>query len=92
MQPTTVIRSPLITEKSTYASAENDRFGFHVDNRATKRQIKQAVETLYGVRVIAVATQNKTGKVRRTRYGHVRTAPTKRAVVKIHAEDRIELF
>ena len=92
MEPTVVIKKPLITEKTTYAAAEVNRYSFQVDRRANKAQIKQAVEALYRVRVVAVATHNRPGKLRRYRYGYVRTPPTKRAVVKIHAEDRIELF
>ncbi len=92
MEPTRVIRKPLITEKSTFMSAEWNRYVFQVDRRATKPQIRKAVEALYGVRVLAVATQNRPGKVRRYKYGYIHTAPTKRAIVKIHADDRIELF
>ena len=92
MEPTRVIRKPLITEKSTYMSAELNRYAFQVDRRATKPQIRRAIEALYGVRVVAVATQNRPGKVRRFKYGYITTSATKRAIVKIHADDRIELF
>ena len=92
MEATRVIRKPLITEKSTYVSAEANRYTFSVDRRATKPQIRKAVEELYSVRVVSVATQTRRGKTRRGKYGYVTSAPTKRAIVKIHAEDRIELF
>ncbi len=92
MEPTRVIRKPVITEKSTYLSAELNRYVFQVDRRATKPQIRKAVEALYGVRVVAVATQKRPGKVRRFKYGYIKTSATKRAIVKIHADDRIELF
>ncbi len=92
MEPTRVIRKPLITEKSTFMSTEWNRYAFQVDRRATKPQIRKAVEALYGVRVVGVATQNRPGKVRRYKYGYVTTSATKRAIVKIHADDRIELF
>lgn len=91
MEPTTIIRKPLVTEKSTFL-AEANRYAFQVDKRATKPQIRKAVEALYGVRVVSVATQNRPGKVRRFRYGYINTPSTKRAIVKVHAEDRIELF
>ncbi|MHC4710613.1 MAG: 50S ribosomal protein L23 [Planctomycetota bacterium] len=91
MEPTTIIKKPLVTEKSTFL-AEANRYAFQVDKRATKPQIRKAVEALYGVRVLSVATQNRPGKVRRFRYGFVNTPTTKRAVVKVHADDRIELF
>jgi large subunit ribosomal protein L23 len=91
MEPTAVIKKPLVTEKSTFL-AESNRYAFQVDQRATKPQIRKAIEALYGVRVLSVATQNRPGKVRRFRYGYVTTPTTKRAVVKVHADDRIELF
>ena len=92
MEPTRVIRKPLVTEKSTYMSAELNRYAFQVDRRATKPQIRKAIEALYGVRVLAVATQNRPGKLRRFKYGYITTSATKRAIVKIHADDRIELY
>ncbi len=92
MEPTRVIKKPLITEKSTFMSAEWNRYLFQVDRRATKPQIRKAVEALYSVRVVAVATQKRPGKMRRFKYGYIRAAATKRAIVKIHADDRIELF
>ena len=91
MEATAIIKKPLVTEKSTFL-AESNRYTFQVDRRADKGQIRRAVEELYGVRVLSVATQNRPGKVRRFRYGYVNTPTTKRAVVKVHAEDRIELF
>jgi large subunit ribosomal protein L23 len=91
MEPTAVIKKPLVTGKSTFA-VEANRYAFQVDQRATKPQIRRALEALYGVRVLSVATQNCPGKLRRFRYGFVRTPTTKRAIVKVHAEDRIELF
>jgi len=92
MEPTRVIRKPLVTEKSTYMSAELHRYAFQVDRRATKPQIRKAIEALYGVRVLSVATQNRPGKLRRFKYGYITTSATKRAIVKIHADDRIELY
>ena len=92
MEATFVIRNPLVTEKTTFASSEFNRYTFEVDTRADKGQIKRAVEELYGVRVMSVATQNRKGQMRRNRYGHWRTKDVKQATVKIHADDRIELF
>ena len=91
MEPTVVIKKPLVTEKSTF-HAEANRYAFQVDIRATKPQIRRAVEALYGVRVLSVATLTCPGKLRRFRYGYVRTPTAKRAIVKVHTEDRIELF
>ena len=91
MEATTIIRKPLITEKSNDHMEEN-RYSFEVDTRARKNQIAKAVEELYEVRVVGVATMRRRGKVRRTRFGYRKTSDTKRAIVKVHPEDRIELF
>ena len=92
MESTTIIRKPLVSEKSTYESSAYNRYSFEVDRRATKPDIKRAVEDLYGVRVVSVATQNRKGQLRRNKFGHWRSKSMKRAVVKIHPDDRIELF
>ena len=92
MEPTVVIKRPLVTEKSTYASGELNRYSFEVDPRATKPQIRRAIEELYEVRVLRVATQNRKGQLRRNKHGTWRAKRMKQAIVKIHAEDRIELF
>ena len=51
MEPTTVIKMPIVTEKVTAAS-EHNQYAFKVDNRATKTDVKQAIEAIYGVKVV----------------------------------------
>jgi large subunit ribosomal protein L23 len=92
MLATDIIVKPLITEKATHASGEHNRHTFHVDRRADKGQIKRAVEELYNVRVQSVATINRKGQARRNKFGYWKTKDVKRAIVKIHPDDRIELF
>ena len=92
MEATTVIKKPLVTEKTTFGASANNRFAFEVDKRANKAQIKNAVEEIYGVRVLSVATQIRKGNMRRNRMGWFRVGNEKRAIVKLHSEDRIELF
>ena len=91
MKLTDVIRRPLITEKTTYHTSIH-RYAFEVDRHANKTAIRRAVETIYNVKVISVTVQNRRGKLRRYRYGYVQQPPTKRAVVRVRPEDRIELF
>lgn len=91
MESTTIIRRPLVTEKNTVANEEN-RYVFEVDRRARKPQIRRAIEELYKVRVLGVSTSLKKSPVRRTRFGYAQSAPVKKAIVKVHADDRIELF
>ena len=92
MESTQVILKPLVTEKGTFHSSEHNRYTFKVDKRASKPQIKSAIDDLYGVRVVGVATQIRKGQMKRNRFGYWRTKPHKRAIVKVHPEDRIDLF
>ncbi len=92
MNPTHVIKKPLITEKNSFHSSEFNRYTFLVDRRARKNEIKDAVQELYNVRVTGVATQNRKGKTKRTRFGYVQEPTSKKAVVCVHKDDAIELF
>lgn len=92
MIATQVVRRPIVTEKATHASGEQNRYAFEVDPRATKTDIRRAISDLYNVRVLKVATRVRKGHSRRMRYGTIQTASVKQAIVKIHPEDRIELF
>jgi len=92
MIATQVVRRPVVTEKASHASGEHNRYVFEVDPRATKTDIRRAIADLYKVRVLKVATRVRKGHSRRMRYGTVQTASVKQAIVKIHPEDRIELF
>jgi len=92
MIATQVVRRPIVTEKASHASGEHHRYAFEVDPRATKTDIRRAIADLYKVRVLKVATRIRKGHARRMRYGTVQTSAVKQAIVKIHPEDRIELF
>ena len=92
MEALYVIKKPLLSEKSTYAMNEQGRYAFLVDRRASKPEIKAAVETLYGVKVAAVNTQVRKGKTRRLKYGEVDEAQTKKATVRLQEGQKIELF
>ena len=75
-----VIVSPAITEKSTMASEQN-QVVFNVARKATKPEIKAAVETLFGVKVTAVNTLVRKGKTKRFRGTIGRQGDVKKAVV-----------
>jgi large subunit ribosomal protein L23 len=87
-----VIKKPLLTEKSTFTSDEFKRYMFLVDSRASKTEIKDAIQDLYKVRVLDVNTHNRRERNRRYRYGFIEGKSTKRAVVRVHPDDTIELF
>lgn len=75
-----IIRSPVITEKSTAAS-EQDKIVFNVTRDATKPQIKAAVEELFKVKVKSVNTLVRKGKNKRFRGIKGRTSDVKKAIV-----------
>lgn len=92
MQPTDVIKRPLVTEKGTFAMNEQNRYSFEVDTRASKTDIKSAIETIYKVKVQKVNTQVHKGKFRRLKYGLTQMPTTKTAVVRLVEGSAIELF
>jgi large subunit ribosomal protein L23 len=75
-----VIVSPAITEKSTMASEQN-QVVFNVAKKASKPEIKAAVEALFGVKVMAVNTLVRKGKIKRFRGTVGRQSDVKKAVV-----------
>jgi large subunit ribosomal protein L23 len=75
-----VIVSPAITEKSTMASEQN-QVVFNVARKASKPEIKAAVEALFGVKVTAVNTMIRKGKLKRFRGTVGRQSDVKKAVV-----------
>ncbi|MBN8997608.1 MAG: 50S ribosomal protein L23 [Rhizobiales bacterium] len=85
-----VIRSPVITEKSTAAS-EHNKVIFKVAPSATKSDIKAAVEALFKVKVTAVNTLVRKGKNRRFRGIAGRTGDTKRAIVTLAEGQSIDV-
>ncbi len=75
-----VITSPVITEKSTMISEQN-QVVFNVAKSATKADIKAAVEALFGVKVKSVNTHVRKGKTKRFRGTLGRQSDVKKAVV-----------
>lgn len=87
-----ILRRPHITEKTMHLSETRNTFVFLVDTGATKDTIKAAVEEHWSVRVTKVRIQNRVGKLRRFKAMYGETGPTKRALVTLHEDDRINLF
>ena len=91
--PRDVILRPVVSEKS-YALLDEGVYTFVVDPRATKTEIRQAVESIFSVRVANVNTLNRKGKRKRNRrtgtFGS--RSDAKRAIVTLAGDDRIDLF
>jgi large subunit ribosomal protein L23 len=92
MDPHKVVLRPLVTEKGTHQSERYNAYSFEVSPRATKEDIKHAVEALWDVRVARVRTLNRKGKPRRTKMKVGRTGDWKKAIVELHPDDRIAFF
>lgn len=91
MEMHTIIKRPLVTEKTTSMMEEN-KYCFVVDPRANKFQIKQAVEAIFKVKVVAVNTSNVLGKIKRQGRFSGRRPSWKRAIVTLEPGNRIEFF
>ncbi|MBX3389892.1 MAG: 50S ribosomal protein L23 [Phycisphaeraceae bacterium] len=90
--PHHIIKKPLVTEKGTFAMNELTKYTFLVDPRATKTEIKEAVQAIYNVSVTGVNTVTSKGKFKPTRFG-LRVEPTtKKAIVTLKKGETIELF
>lgn len=86
-----LVRRPIISEKATMLLAEN-KYTFEVDPRATKPQIKAAIEELFPVRVISINTLHPPRKKRRVGRFVGHRSQYKRALVTLAPGDSITLF
>ncbi len=86
----TIIK-PLVTEQGTH-QATLGAYSFQVHPKANKFEIKQAIESIYSVKVTDVRTSNRKGKPRRRGRIKSQTAHWKKAIVKLHEDDHIDLF
>lgn len=91
--PRDIVLRPVVSEKS-YALLDEGVYTFVVDPRANKTEIRHAIESIFNVRVSNVNTLNRKGKRKRNRkqatFGT--RSDTKRAIVTLAGEDRIDLF
>ncbi|MDP9402940.1 MAG: 50S ribosomal protein L23 [Actinomycetota bacterium] len=91
--PRDIVLRPVVSEKS-YSLLDDGVYTFVVAPRANKTEIRHAIESIFNVRVSNVNTLNRKGKRKRNRrqatFGT--RADTKRAIVTLAGEDRIDLF
>jgi large subunit ribosomal protein L23 len=91
MEPSQVIIRPVVSEKS-YVLAETGKYTFRVHDRAHKTQIRQAVEALFDVKVVAVRTASVKSKPKRRGQTAGRTRQWKKAIVQVREGDTIPIF
>jgi large subunit ribosomal protein L23 len=85
-----VLEAPHISEKATVVADSSGQVVFRVITGATKPEIKQAVEQLFEVKVIAVRVLNAKGKTRRNRFGIGRCNNIRKAYVRLAAGQEID--
>jgi len=91
--PRDVILRPVVSEKS-YGLLDSGAYTFVVHPDANKIEIRQAVEAIFNVKVLKVNTLNRNGKRKRNRRSFTfgKRSDTKRAIVTLAGDDRIDLF
>ncbi len=87
-----VLKRPVVTEKSTALREEDNQYAFEVALDANKIEIRRAVESSFGVRVLDVRTQVVRGKMKRFRRGFGKKPNWKKAVVTLREGDVIDFF
>lgn len=87
-----VIRRPVITEKSTALKQVENQVVFEIDRRASKQEVREAVERLFSVKVTAVRTSNMPAKPKR--FGRIfgRRSGWKKAIVTLAPGEELDFF
>ena len=91
-----ILIKPIITEKATADAEVNNRYGFVVNTKANKVEIKKAVESAYGVSVTAVRTMNvrpdRRTRITKTGIQTGKTNAYKKAIVQVAEGDTIDFY
>lgn len=87
-----IIVSPLITERNMVMRDDHNKYAFRVHLRATKSEIRKAVEELFDVRVISVTTMNMMGKGKRLGRFAGRRSAWKKAIVRVAEGQKIDIY
>ena len=87
-----VLIGPHISEKATIVADGNGQYVFRVATDATKPEIKQAVESLFDVKVLSVRTLIHKGKVKRTIHGFGKRNDVKKAYVRLAEGQEIDFL
>jgi large subunit ribosomal protein L23 len=86
-----IIKKPMVTEKAAFAKEKDNKYTFVVDKEANKFQIKQAVETLFNVKVTSVHTAIYAGKSKRMGAHEGYKSDWKKAIVKLGKGQEIQM-
>ena len=87
MNPHDILIKPIITERSM-EHAQSKRYTFQVYKTANKYQIKDAVESIFGVKVVRVSTMNMRGKMKKQGQTQGRRPDWKKAIIVLSADSK----
>jgi len=87
-----IIKKPLITEKGTRQKEQSNQLIFEVDRRANKILVRNAIESIFKVRVLSVRMVNVKGKQRTVGRNVGKKPDWKKAIVKLAPGENIEFF
>jgi large subunit ribosomal protein L23 len=87
-----VLKAPLITEKLDAMREEQSTYAFEIDRRATKTDVREAIEKLFKVRVVEVRTAIMRGKKKRLGVRMGQQSNWKRALVKLQPGQKLDIF
>lgn len=87
-----ILKGVMLTEKTAFQAEDKNVYAFDVPLEAGKLEIRRAVESAFNVRVLSVNTITRLGRPKRHRAHFSQGQTRKRALVKLHAEDRISLY
>lgn len=89
--PHDILLGPVVSEKS-FEQADLGKYTFKIAKTANKTEVKNAVQQIFGVKVLSVNTLNRQGKTQRTRFGYGKRNDQKRAIVTVAPGDVINVF
>jgi large subunit ribosomal protein L23 len=92
LEPHQIVLRPMVTEKGYHKAERYNSYTFEVSPLADKDDIREAIESLFDVKVLSVNTQNRKGKPRRTKFRLGYTKAWKKAIVTLDSEHRIDFF
>jgi large subunit ribosomal protein L23 len=92
MIPQQIVLKPLVTERSMSLRDDQNKYAFCVHPRATKPEIRKAIEELFDVKVESVTTMNVLGKTKRMGRHVGRRPAWKKATVKLAAGQKLDIY
>jgi len=92
MNPYSILRRPLLTEKSTHGIETRNTYVFDVAKEANKLLVKKAVEELFKVKVVKVNIRNRKGKAKRVGRSIGYGKDRKEAIVTLRQGDKLDIY